>query len=32
MVWILETWDRFEDARRLDYRRAAEYADQMLLF
>lgn len=32
MVWILDSWDRFEDARRLEYRRISEYADQMVLF
>jgi len=31
MVWILEQWGRTEEAARLDYRRATEYADQMLL-
>jgi hypothetical protein len=31
MVWILESWGREEDAQRLDYRRAVEYEDQMLL-
>jgi len=31
MVWILEGWDRFEEARRLEYRRATQYDDQMAL-
>ena len=31
MVWILEGWSRFDEARRLEYRRAAEYGAQMLL-
>lgn len=31
MVWILEGWDRIEEARRLEYRRAAEYDQQMAL-
>jgi len=31
MVWILEQWGRTEEAARLEYRRATEYADQMLL-
>jgi hypothetical protein len=31
MVWILEGWDRLEEARRLEYRRATQYADQMAL-
>lgn len=31
MVWILEAWGREEEARALDYRRMAEYSDQMLL-
>ena len=29
MVWILEAWDRIDDARRLDYRRSIEFDDQM---
>jgi TIR domain len=33
MVWILEGWDRIQEARRLEYRRATQYEDQMpLLF
>jgi hypothetical protein len=31
MVWILEGWDRLEEARRMEYRRAMEWADQMAL-
>jgi len=31
MVWILEAWDRLEEARRMEYRRAIEWADQMAL-
>jgi hypothetical protein len=31
MVWILEGWDRIEEARCLEYRRATEYAEQMAL-
>jgi hypothetical protein len=31
MVWILEGWDRFEEARRMEYRRATLYDDQMAL-
>jgi len=31
MVWILEGWGRYDEARSLNYRRAAEYGDQMLL-
>jgi hypothetical protein len=31
MVWILEGWDRTEEAARLEYRRATEYDRQMLL-
>jgi hypothetical protein len=31
MVWILEGWDRLEEARRLEYRRATQYDDQMSL-
>ena len=31
MVWILQGWDRFEEARRLEYRRATQYDDQMAL-
>jgi len=31
MVWILEGWDRVEEARRLEYRRATQYDDQMAL-
>jgi hypothetical protein len=31
MVWILESWDRTEEAGRLEYRRATEYGRQMLL-
>lgn len=30
MVWILESWDRLEEAQRLDYRRASECDDQMI--
>jgi hypothetical protein len=32
MVWILESWGMQEEAARLEYRRATEYADQMALF
>ena len=31
MVWILEGWDRLEEARRMEYRRATQYDDQMAL-
>jgi len=31
MVWILEGWDRLEEARLMEYRRAIEYDDQMAL-
>jgi hypothetical protein len=31
MVWILEGWDRLDEARRLEYRRATQYDDQMAL-
>jgi hypothetical protein len=31
MVWILEGWDRLEEARRVEYRRATQYDDQMAL-
>jgi hypothetical protein len=31
MVWILEGWDRTEEASRLEYRRATEYDQQMAL-
>ena len=31
MVWILEGWDRLEEARRLEFRRATQYDDQMAL-
>jgi len=31
MVWILEGWDRLEEARRMEYRRATLYDDQMAL-
>ncbi len=31
MVWILEGWDRFEEARGLEFRRATQYDDQMAL-
>jgi len=31
MVWILEGWDRPEEARRMEYRRATQWADQMAL-
>ncbi|MGA2116852.1 MAG: TIR domain-containing protein [Bryobacteraceae bacterium] len=31
MVWILETWGRDDEARALDYRRIAEYSDQLPL-
>ncbi len=31
MVWILEGWGREQEARSLDFRRAAEYDDQMVL-
>jgi hypothetical protein len=31
MVWILEGWDRLEEARRMEYRRATQWADQMAL-
>ncbi len=31
IVWILESWGRLDDARRLEYRRAMEYDEQLLL-
>jgi hypothetical protein len=31
LVWILISWDRAEEARHLDYRRACEFDEQMLL-
>ena len=31
MVWILEGWDRLEEARGMEYRRAMQYDDQMAL-
>jgi hypothetical protein len=31
LVWILEGWGRFEEARRLEYRRAMEFDEQLLL-
>jgi hypothetical protein len=31
MVWILEGWDRLEEARRMEYRRATQWDDQMAL-
>lgn len=31
IVWILEGWGRTEEARRLEYRRATEFDDQMML-
>jgi len=31
MVWILEGWGREEEAQRLEYRRATEFAQQMML-
>jgi len=31
MFWILEGWGRFEEARRLEFQRATQYADQMAL-
>jgi hypothetical protein len=31
MVWILDAWGRFEEARRLEYRRAMEFDEQLLL-
>src|SRR5208283_5290200 len=31
MVWILEGWDRLEEARKLEFRRATQYDDQMAL-
>jgi hypothetical protein len=31
MVWILEGWDRLEEARSWEYRRASQYDDQMAL-
>jgi hypothetical protein len=32
LVWILLSWDRGDEARDLDYRRACEFDEQMLLF
>jgi hypothetical protein len=31
LVWILHSWDRTEEARDLDYRRACEFDEQMFL-
>jgi hypothetical protein len=31
IVWILESWGRLDDARRLEYRRAMEFDEQLLL-
>ena len=31
MVWILEGWGRYDEARRLEYHRVAECGEQMLL-
>lgn len=31
MIWILESWDRLDEARALEHRRATEYAEQMAL-
>jgi hypothetical protein len=31
LVWILLSWDRADEARHLDYRRACEFDEQMLL-
>jgi hypothetical protein len=31
LVWILEGWGRYDEARRLEYHRVAEYGEQMLL-
>jgi hypothetical protein len=31
LVWILEGWGRYDDARRLERHRVAEYGEQMLL-
>ena len=31
MVWILESWDRFEEARKVEYRRITQHDDQMAL-
>jgi hypothetical protein len=31
LVWILLSWDRADEARQLDYRRACEFDEQMLL-
>jgi TIR domain len=31
LVWILEAWGRTEEARTLDYRRATEFDEQMML-
>jgi hypothetical protein len=31
LVWILESWDRVEEARQLEYRRAAEFDEQIPL-
>ena len=31
IVWILEAWGRTEEARSVDYRRANDYDDQMML-
>jgi hypothetical protein len=30
-IWILETWGRADEAKALDYDRAARFDDQMLL-
>jgi hypothetical protein len=31
LVWILHSWDREEEATQLEYRRARQYQDQMML-
>jgi hypothetical protein len=31
MVWILEGWGRYDEARRLEYHRVAECGEQMFL-
>jgi hypothetical protein len=31
LLWILESWGRTDEARNVDYRRAAECDDQMML-
>jgi hypothetical protein len=32
MIWILEAWDRHDEAAQLEIRRAAEFDEQLFLF